>query len=191
MGSPESSANIKFPVSQIDQEIREHLTDYYGVKFNADGSLTEDVGPWDTEIEVEDGLFFMHNSQARDGEFSDLEILLIEKGIPFDRTSYMEWQCPPRCRIFRPANSNLLGRGNLVDLDIRINLDADAYEPVVSVTKIREIIKRGTAIDETEEMQDEVDRIGLIAYQKLIDLLAYLDEIVPPCPPLADYVKEG
>ena len=167
MSMPRSAATIRFPAKFLDAGINKELADYYGESENG-------------EPDIEAGIFTLEDGEARDGEFEDLETLLIEKGIPFDRTSYQDWNRPPVLRVFRPGP--WIKRGLLARMDIEISLDADSYEPVVSVPKIREVLKREW--DKTDK------NVGRIAYGKLIELVAYLDELVPPYPPLADYVKE-
>ena len=88
----------------IDNEIRKLLIEE-GVRFKED-SLEIDDSLGDLEVEVKDGLFSMDNSEARYGEFYDLETLLIKKGFPFDRISGMDWNRPPERRIFRPGQPN-------------------------------------------------------------------------------------
>jgi len=158
MGHPESSANIKFPVSLIDGDIRK-LLEEDGVRFKEDDSLDDPL--YDLDVEVGDGIFFFHNSAAYDGEFKELETLLIDKGIPFDRRSYMDWNRPPELRVFRPGNSPEMKayRQDGAFIDYYFPLDAEADEMVVSVKEIRDIIKKGTVINETEEMQDGSDNL--------------------------------
>lgn len=138
MGAPESSATIKFPASLIDSEIRKELEEY-GVNFK-EADLREqeheldleETIMGDLEAEIEDGIFRLHDSSARYGEFEGFETMLIEKEIPFDRRSSMDWDRPPTLRVYRPKK-----------MDLNIPLDADADEPVVSVQAIREVASMG------------------------------------------------
>jgi len=160
MGAPTSSATIEFPSSAIDEEIRK-LLEEDGVRFKSSPGLELDSPAYDLETEInEDGVFYLNNPEARYGEFADLEELFVQKGIPFDRTSGMDWNCPPERRIFRPGDPNF---------DYYFPLDSDAYEPVVSVAKIRELLALPMP---THEIQ------------------AYLEKDFPAYPPLTDWVKE-
>jgi hypothetical protein len=145
-------------LSAIDEEIRGLLIEE-GVRFKED-SLEIDSPLGDLEVEVKDGLFAMDNSEARYGEFEDLETLLIKKGIPFDRTSGMDWNRPPERRVFRPGPP---------DFDHFYPLDSEAYEAVVNVSTIQELL--GLPMP-THEIQ------------------VYLEKHFPSYPPLADWVKK-
>jgi len=160
MSSPTSSANIKFPATATTDEKIRNLLEEEGVRFKETGDLGDPL--YDLDVEVEDGIFSLQNETAY-GEFGDLEDLLIEKGIPFDRTSNMDWNCPPRLRVFRP------GAFDRPNYDHIYSLDADGYEPVVSVVKIRELLSLPMP---THEIQ------------------VYLEKHFPAYPPLTDWVKE-
>jgi hypothetical protein len=123
MGCNESSATIQFPASFLDDEIRDCLVEHE----NVDIALGDPVGLGDTEIHITDGIFRLH-SQTCYGQFEELEELLVEKGIPFDRESNMDWGVDPVIRVFRP------GVG-----DKYIPLGAD-QEPTVAVAKILELL---------------------------------------------------
>ncbi|MCL4502390.1 MAG: hypothetical protein M1438_11150 [Deltaproteobacteria bacterium] len=158
MSVPRSYGRIEFPLSAIGDEIRNLLIEE-GVRFKED-SLEIDGSLGDLEVEVKEGLFSMENSEARYGEFDDLETLLIEKGIPFDRVSGMDWNRPPERRIFRPGPP---------DFDHYYPLDSEAYAPVVSISTIQELL--GLPMP-TYEIQ------------------AYLEKHFPSYSPLADWVKQ-
>jgi hypothetical protein len=162
MGAPRSWAKIEFPVSLIDGEIRNYLIGA-GVRFEGNG-LEVETAFYGLEIEVENGIFAMSDGEARDGEFAELERLLVQRGIPFDRTSAMDFNCPPMLRVFRPGEP---------DFDLYYPLDSDAYEPVVSVAKIRELLERTDAEEEpAERIRD------------------YLNFNFPGYPPLTDWVEK-
>ena len=96
MGAPTSSANIEFPAAMIDGEIRK-LLEEEGVRFKPQAfgpGLELDSPAYDLDTEIEAGIFHLQNPEARYGEFYDLEELLVQKGLPFDRTSYMDWNRP-------------------------------------------------------------------------------------------------
>jgi hypothetical protein len=167
MSAPTSSATIEFPAARIDEEIRK-LLEEEGVRFEPQISgpgLELDSPAYDLETEIkEDGVFYLNNPEARYGEFYDLEELLVQKGIPFDRTSYMDWNRPPELRVYRPGEPHF---------DYHFPLDSDGYEPVVSVAKIREFL----ALDDAGEE-------GASAIRR------YLEEEFPPYPSLTDGVME-
>ncbi len=166
MSAPTSSATIEFPFSMIDGEIRK-LLEEEGVRFKPQifgTGLEIDSPAYDLDTEIEEGIFHMHNPEARYGEFCDLEELLVQKGIPFDRTSSMDWNRPPELRVLRPGEP---------PFNHYFSLDHEAYEPVVSVVKLRELL----ALDDAgEEAASAIRR--------------YLDEEFPAYPPLTDWVKE-
>lgn len=168
MGVPRSTGEISFPASAIDDEIRKYLEEHYGIDPGGKESALELFG---ADTETEEGIFSINDSEAPYGEFPDLEDLLVKKGIPFDRRSYMDWNRPPVLRVFRPWN---LSPGSDPPVDLCISLDTDGDEPVVSVVKIREILDR----TDTEEGPEE-------------NLRDYLDFNFPSYPPLADFVKEA
>lgn len=178
MGAPTSSATIEFPASGIDDEIRELLEDE-GVRFKErdprelDYILELEFPHYDLETEIEAGIFHLYNCEARYGEFTELEQKLIEKKIPFDRVSRMDWGRVPGLRVFRPGDPNF---------DHFFPHD-DEGAVVVSVAKVREIIKYPTP-EETREYGNHIH------YKKLTDLAAYLDQAFPTYPPLSDFVKE-
>jgi hypothetical protein len=166
MSAPTSLASIEFPAAMIDGEIRK-LLEEEGVRFKSQifgPGLELDSPAYDLETEIkEDGIFRLYTGEARYGEFGDLEELLVKKGIPFDRTSSMDWNRPPELRVFRPGTPNF---------DNCFPLDSDADEPVVSVVKIRQLLER----TDTEEGPAE-------------NIQDYLDFEFPNYPPLADLVK--
>lgn len=181
MSSLKSSATIDFPFSLIDDEIQKILEDervrfkpqVFGPILELDDisgqSLELDSPLYDLEVEVEDGIFRLHNGEARDGEFYDLEALLIEKGIPFDRDSSPDWQQPAELRIYRPGNP---------PLDLRIPQDEDLCGLVHKIRGKLKVIE-GRVFMETVEST------------VLQEIVTCLDEVDPPFPPLANWVKEA
>jgi len=163
MSAPTSSATIEFPAGRIDEEIRK-LIEEEGVRFKPQmfgPGLELDSPAYDLETEVsEEGVFRIHNPEARYGEFYDLEELLVQKGIPFDRTSSMDWNRPPELRVFRPGEP---------PFDHYFPLDHEAYESVVSLGKLRELLALPMP---THEIQ------------------AYLEKHFPAYTSLTDWVKE-
>ena len=169
MSAPTSSATIEFPAAMIDEEVRKHLENEQCIRFKPQmfgpGPLEIDGSDKDGDVEIEKGIFHFHDSEARYGEFNDLEELLVKKGIPFDRTSSMDWDRPPELRVYRPGEPTF---------NHYFPLDHEAYEPVVSVVKLRELL---TLDDAGEESASAIRR--------------FLDEDFPAYPPLTDWVKKG
>jgi hypothetical protein len=170
MSRPTSSATIEFPWDLIDASIKNHLENHEWVEVHHEPN-PETFTPVSTmdevEVEVEGGILSLSNSGAYYGEFAELEEMLIEKKIPFDRTSDMDWNREPGQRIFRPSDPPTdLWIGDL---------------QTGGLVKVREILKGKS---------EEVGEIGVIAYRKILEIMAYLDEMLPNYPPLADYVKE-
>lgn len=171
MSSPEYSATIEFPARFIDAEIQELLAREHDIKFKEPDPREQDhelelakTEFGEIEVKIERGVFFFHDGQARNGEFYELEELLIKKGIPFDRESGMDWNAPPSIRIFRPGPP-------VFD---HTDSTPDAYDEVVSVSKIRELM------GQTRTMHQCFDAISRIE--------KYLDETFPAYAPLADFV---
>lgn len=171
MSAPTSSATIKFPFSMIDAEIQKNLEEE-GVRFKPQifgPSLELDNPLHDLEVEVEEDILSLHNSEARNGEFSDLENLLVEKGIPFDRQSNMDWNCPPCLVVFRPKSDDR------EEIKLWIPLSPDSYEAVVPVAAIWEIVNAYAG----DTMRHQL--YGALTY--------YLSVNFPDYPPLSDWVK--
>jgi hypothetical protein len=137
MSIPRSSATIEFPVARIDGEIRKVLEEegvqfkppVFGISIELDSPVTLELADsqlYDLEVEVEEGIFRLHNPEARYGEFSDLEELLVKKGIPFERESSMDWDRPPVTRVFRPGDPLL---------DVEIPDGEESSGPLVRLMK--------------------------------------------------------
>jgi hypothetical protein len=166
MSSPEYSGTIEFPARFLDDEIKDCIVAHYP----ADIALGDVVGLGDVEVEIyhpagqekAEGIFRFHDSEARYGEFDELEKLLEKKRIPYDRESGMDWNAPACIRIYRPGPPEFL----------HIDANPDGYEQVVSVHKLREII----------------NDTGFTATERMIALKRYLAERFPPYSPLSSFV---
>lgn len=160
MGLPRSWAKIEFPANHLDDaEIKKQLADYYQYQ----EIMYQEI----MEPDIENGIFILEDGEAVCGEFEELEALLIDKEIPFDRYTAMDWQSPPVLRIYRPAHEILRGV-HCIQMDLFIPLN-DNDEPVVAVESIRKLL-----------VQDD----AAAAIRRYLD-----DEYTYP--PLADWVKEG
>jgi len=178
MGAPRYSATIEFPARFVDTEIKALLAEQHEIRFQEPDPREQDHeleladnAYGEIEVKIVDGVFFFHDGEARYGEFYELEELLAAKGVPFDRESGMDWNAPPAIRIFRPGPP-------VFD---HTDSTPDNYDEVVSVSTIREILKG---------KPEDGEEVGLTAYKKIIDVLAYLDKAFPAYPPLTDFVKE-
>jgi hypothetical protein len=153
-------ARLEFPAALIDAEITEAL-EAEGVNMaKLDPSESADDYAW-----IEDGIFTLEDSEARYGQFEDLEGVLKLKGIPFDRESAGYYEFIPERVIFRPATN-----GDLPREMVFLLCDGD---PVVSVAAIREALDR----TDTEEGPEE-------------NVRDYLNFNFPAYPPLTDWVQE-
>ena len=169
MSTPRSTAKIEFPASLIDDEIGKVLQNnhHHGIKA---GGRDEGFA----EPEIKDGIFTLEDGEAPYGEMPDLEEMLVEKGIPFDRISTMDRNRRPELRVFRPGDrlrpEDIPGA---LDFDDSYLLDPDSDKPVVSVEVIREFLS--------------IDDAGEMAASKI---RRFLDDCFPAYPPLTDWVKE-
>lgn len=161
MGSAEAWARIEFPAHLINDEIKEVLSIDYEMTFNEEGLPQCEYA--DVEVEIEDGIFSLHDSNRSYGEFEHLERLLEDKEVPFDRRTGMDWSIAPTLRVFRPGG-----------VDASFLLDPDSEEPVVPVAQIRALL----TIDDAGETAASAIR-------------RWLDEHFPAYPPLSDWVKEA
>jgi hypothetical protein len=166
MSAPTSSATIEFPASALkDAEVQEILKQE-GLIFSHkpfDPAFTIEAQS-DVEFDEENGVCSLHNPEARYGEFYDLEELLIQKAIPFDRNSSMDWNRPPETRVFRPVNP---------PFDVCIPDDESSGVVVEIKKKIRAVGDK--AISEIPILREIMDCIK---------------EVFPTYPPLTDWVKE-
>jgi hypothetical protein len=176
MSAPTSSATIVFPAARIGGEIRK-LLEQEGVRFKPQvfgPSLGLDDPLYDLETEVsEEGIFRLHNPEARYGEFEDLEGLLIQKGIPFDRDSAPDWQRPAVLRVFRPASEGL----PVFDKEIAQD---ESIEVVASIRGILGKMKYSPPANPVSEWD-----------RALLAIMNYLEEVSPTTyPSLADWMKQ-
>ena len=155
-------AKIEFPAHLIDEEVKAAL-EREGVEFDDHGPVELDS---DTAMAVEDGIFSLSDPEVAWGQFEALEILLREKGVPFDRESGQAYEYTPEAVIFRPGIN-----GNPPQDLVFLLCDGN---PIIEVAKIRELL--------------DIDDAGEAAASAI---RRYLDEHFPTYPPLSDYVKEG
>ncbi|MHB8069537.1 MAG: hypothetical protein ACYDIC_16720 [Desulfobaccales bacterium] len=178
MSSPTSSATVEFQFSMIDAEIRKIL-EQEGVRFKprvfgpimelddvSGENLELDDPLYDLEVEVEEGIFRLHNREARDGEFYDLEHVLVKKSIPFDRDTSPDWAISAELRIYRPGNPAL---------DLRIPQEEEI------LTLVHKLRGKLSAIEER----------AFSEVPGLQEIVNCLDEVDPAFPPLADWMKRA
>ncbi len=123
---------IEFPAALIDAEVTKVLVEFEGVEMDKLYPLcdSKDDAAW-----IEDGIFTREDSQARYGQFEELEDLLRLKGIPFDRESGQAYEFIPERVIFRPAAHDNPAQ----DLTFLL-LNG---EPALSVREIQVLIPQG------------------------------------------------
>ncbi|MCL4502385.1 MAG: hypothetical protein M1438_11125 [Deltaproteobacteria bacterium] len=122
------SGSIEFPAAAMDGEIKS-LLEEEGVEFEP---LRAN---YDISVQIEQGLFYMHNPEANWGQFEELEAMLRRKGIPFDRDTSSYFDYTPERVIFRPATN-----GNPAQ-DLTFALSEG--EPVIEVQTIRDLVPIG------------------------------------------------
>lgn len=173
MGCNEARAWIRFPAVLMDEEVKALLTKEHDVNFK-DGHLIYEES--ERDIYIENGVF-MFSGEVCYGYFPELEKLLVEKVIPFDRVTFSDYAVTPVQRIFRPKwePAGLDGQGHAPNhFDHTYPLDDDANDVVVSVEKIREFLN-----------YDPPD-----AWKTIENLTEYLDRTFPTYPPLENFVPE-
>jgi len=94
------SASIEFSASALEDAEVKKVLGKDGVEFEPLKSSNFEV-----EVAVNDGVFWMQNLEARWGQFEDLEALLRDKGVPFDRESSQAYDYHAELVIYRPARN--------------------------------------------------------------------------------------
>jgi hypothetical protein len=151
-------ATIWFPASALEDAEIKAVLEEEGVEFNP--FKNSEYG--DLAYGVEKGTFSLNSAEARWGQFEELEKLLKDKGIPFDRESGPYFDYIPERVIFRPAANGKPAQ------DLTFLLLGEGGEPAVRVPEIRNLLRQGV-----EALQ------------------AFLDREFPGYAPLSKYVKEG
>ena len=130
---------IQFPVSMIDEDIREAL-EAEGVDFDKKGRPVTVYG----FVQVEDGIFTLENAEAENGAFEDLEDTLKVAGVPFDRKSSEYFDYPAEEAIFRPGKNGdppmdlefILSDGEpFIKLSVLLDLMAQGIKAIRSYVK--------------------------------------------------------
>lgn len=126
--STQGWASIAFPIDLADAEVKQTLREY-----SVDIDKLEGTAVWNIEVENFDGILQINDSNRDGGDFKDLETLLIQKKIPFDRdTGILDDDSGGTRYIYRPGQDgkpdmhretcNLDGDDLAVVNDIRENL---------------------------------------------------------------------
>ena len=111
----------------------------------------------------EENLIFLRDAEARNGEFEDLESLLVKLKIPFDRYSESHGNYDSEARSFRPKTKKLK------KIDITTYGNAEG-RPYITTALIRKTISENPT-------------------EKAIEILkAYLEEKDPQIPGITDYI---
>jgi hypothetical protein len=90
---------------------------------------------YDISVQIEQGLFYMHNPETNWGQFEELEAMLRCKGIPFDRETSAYFDYTPERVIFRPATN-----GNPAQ---ELTFTLSEGEPMMEVQQIRDLLPQG------------------------------------------------
>jgi len=143
----------------IDEELREAL-EREEVEFKGENLVEKCMQVYGPEVYMEDGIFSLDDQEANYGMFSDLEDLLRNKSIPFDRQSGQAYDYTPELVVFRPAQNGAPA------LDLTLLLHDD--EPFVIVREIRKLLPQGI-----EGIKAYLDR-HFPAYPPLSDYLKAL-----------------
>jgi|MudIll2142460700_1097286.scaffolds.fasta_scaffold67830_4 hypothetical protein len=120
----------------------------------------------------EDGTITLYDSEARYGEFPELESFLTAHGIPFDRTSEAKWEYDGEIVKFRPGH------------ELYHLLATQDGETSITSEEIEEIAKR---LDDVEGLSKRA-LLDLVV-QVRDDLRSVMAMDVPPVPPLV--IVEG
>ena len=147
MGGPTAHAKFSFPVSRITPEIRKDLAEYYGVTFDPAGDPVNEYEHYD-EAEVDNGIFTLDVSEARDGELPELEDLLVAAAIPFDRETSHDWQIMAVRRIFRPG---------VMDKFIYLDGDGEEYITLAELKKFLVIEATDEPLKTSKSLIDWLD----------------------------------
>lgn len=121
---------IEIPGWLIDEEVDAVLKEEFG--FNGKGeAITE---PFDTNFDCElNGVYSYSNALATYGKFDDLETILLNKKIPFDRYTSRDCEDSAERVYFRPE----LGEGS--DF-ITVYLNGSEEQPYIPVDELRSLL---------------------------------------------------
>lgn len=151
---------ITIPMAFIDDEIALKIQEEFGINSSDVGSRScydIDVNQW------REGYYSFSNAMALYGKFEELEDLLTEKRIPFDRYSESFFEYPPQRLYYRPTNHE-----DTQNIEITLTTD-------------------GCNFIETHLLKPLLDlepALAVVALQRLIQLSD------PDIVPLEEYVQE-
>lgn len=114
----------------------------------------------DVTIEVDCGILSISDSRARNGEFEELETLLKEAGIPFDRESDSYTEYDSVIRYYRPGTSQT------EEVDHYVLIDKSG-NPVIEIHRLTKWIQDNPE-KTTQDLLDE-----FIDNPKIIDIFKY------------------
>lgn len=110
-------ARIVFPTRFMDSEVDNVIDEFINIEYMSDNN----------------GLYEINDNETRRGEFEELEKILVEKKIPFDRYSEGDLEMHPTIRFYRPD----------INYDELIVTDKD-WKGVISTKEVYNLIKRYT-----------------------------------------------
>lgn len=138
---------IDIPVLFVDDKVRSLIDDYSGEQYEEDGILT------------------MEDSEARYGEFEDLEDYLVKSQIPFDRASEAYTEYDAETVYYRPESGLTTITVTAASYKPYV-LAADLYEvldmePVQAVSKLKELLAANdpqvpSLINYTQRLEEDI-----------------------------------
>lgn len=131
-------SNLKW---KPNKKLQELLDEY--LQYNSLCKLEHDV----TEEITGKHIVLLSCEEARDGEFKELEVKLIELGIPFDRYSHDTPEIGSRIRYFRPKTDTEEG------IDMEVNVINDKFEPYLRAVDVISILNNPTLTSD-EKVRD-------------------------------------
>ncbi|MFS0558817.1 hypothetical protein [Brevibacillus sp. 179-C9.3 HS] len=145
-------ASILIPTRYITEEVRE--------------VIKAEISEWNlNNASEEDGVTYFEDHFARNGYFKELEEMLVQTGIPFDRSSSGFGEYMSEIRYYRPGE---------IDQSITVTNDGGSYI-------------------ETYELKKLLQMTADEAYLKLAELIALADPQVTPLEEIAseDQLQTG
>lgn len=131
---------------------------YVAICFPADAlrikaieDLTKDL--FYSDRDINDGLAWFSDPEARGGRLDELEASLVAHDIPFDRYSDGYADVDPEARQFRPA------RYGKPAVDVTYACALSRYEPIVFVADVKKALREKTAEEYLAELEKEYPEV--------------------------------
>lgn len=130
-------ASISIPTRFITEAVKEWII--------------AEIGKWNFDAaSEEEGVTFFKNDFAHNGYFEDLEVKLVEAGIPFDRNSSGFGEYKPEIRYFRPG---------VIDKSIMVTNDGDPYIETYELKKLLDFPSNTDVINKLAELIQQADPV--------------------------------